>query len=111
MHYIGCSELIERKNIDKHLENSLQSHFLIAEERIKNLEIDVKNLQTKLKNYEQVDNNHSFGIGDYIKYNYHNEWIICIITNVENDSLTLEMENGDVINEIPRNSENIRLLM
>jgi hypothetical protein len=107
--YMGCSYMIERKNIDDHMENALQSHFLIAEERIKNLEIENKNLRIKLINFEPIDPDYPLDEGDMIKYKRHGNWIFCTIIGVEAEELELETDEGDII-EVSRHSDRLRLL-
>jgi len=107
--YMGCSEFFERKNIDKHLGEALQSHFLIAEGRIRDLEIEVKNLKTKLVNFQPIDPNHPLDEGDMIKYKRHGDWHFCTITDINEDELELETDEGEII-EVSRHSDRLRLL-
>ena len=103
------SEFFERKNIDKHLGEALQSHFLIAEGRIRDLEIEVKNLKTKLVNFQPIDPNHPLDEGDMIRYKRHGDWHFCTITAINDDELELETDEGEII-EVSRQSNRLRLL-
>lgn len=107
--YMGCKELVERRDIDKHIENSLQSHFLIAEERIKDLEVEVNNLKTKLINYEPINPKHILEEGDLLKYKIGRNWVVCPIINVIDDILELETEDGEIL-EVSRYSDRLRLM-
>lgn len=107
--YMGCKEMVERKNIDKHIESSMQSHFLIAEERIKDLEIEVKNLKIKLVNYEPISPKYFLEVGDLLKYKMGRHWWICPIIRINDDILELETEEGEIV-EVSRFSDKLRLM-
>ena len=113
LNYMGCCDMIERNLVDQHMVNALQSHFLIAEDRIKYLEIENKNLKIKLINYEPIDPKHILVKGDMIKYKRHGHWIFCTITDIieteYSEFLKLETDEGEFI-EVSRYSDRLRLL-
>lgn len=112
LHTWGCTKVMRREDADKHIENAVQTHFMIAEERINDLEIENRNLKTKLLNYEPIDPNYPLKIGTMLKYKERRHWHVCIIINIEDDGeLELEIQETEETISVHRNSDRLRLLV
>jgi len=112
LNYVGCTEMIERRYMDKHVENSLESHFAIAAEKIKDQEIEINNLKTRLLNYEPIDPKYKLVVGQMIKYQKHHKTYFCTILSINGEILELGLDSDSESNiiKINRNSDHLRLL-
>lgn len=105
----GCDELLERSEIDKHLENSMEYHFAKAEEKINDLLIENKNLRIKLMNYEPIDKNYKFTVGEFIQYKIGRDWNIYPISEIGSDFIVITLGDEDMM--VEKKDKKLRLCL
>jgi len=64
----GCTKRIKRRDMDEHVNNSLEIHLACAHDMINDQKITIQNQRTEITNLKPNDGTYDFTVGDYILY-------------------------------------------